>query len=274
MIIVDTREPASLEGQLKVAQDERVLSLLLPVGDILISHLNTIPSNVAEFLTWASKNKIALPEMDVIIANPQEAALAVVSKDAIGIERKTPTDFLNSISDGRLFDQGMRLQQAVKYPIVLITGFFYERGDKVEADGRETQWNWWSVQMAIFRLQMAGCAVLQCRSHQLPDVVSHLWQWLFKGQTYGRNPPPMPLIPLSPQANFLCGIPGIGVEKARAVMQYAGTAKDALHFLTSPATPTLPNRPEGIGVQTVAKIRDFMGLEPDQVLRSCDIDKD
>ncbi len=267
MIIIDSREPADLNLLKKMPRDERCETHLLPAGDILITTLNVpIPTTVADTYAWSAKYNLTLPDAATVVENPDQAALIALSKHAVLIERKTPSDFLNSIKDGRLFDQAMRVSDYAQYPVILITGFFYESGDKVEADGRETGWNWWSVQMAIFRLLMAGCAVLQCRERQLADVIAHLWKWQFDSNKFGRKAPPAPLIPLSSEASFLCGLPGIGPEKANALIKYSGTPSSALQFLTNPNSAELSGRPEGFGRQTIMNARRFLGLTDQDVL--------
>ncbi len=47
----------------------------------------------------------------------------VCSSDGIVIERKSHSDFVSSIIDGRIFDQGKYLKENYKKPIVLIEGF-------------------------------------------------------------------------------------------------------------------------------------------------------
>ncbi|MDI3475944.1 MAG: hypothetical protein PWQ95_1672, partial [Thermococcaceae archaeon] len=48
----------------------------------------------------------------------------VVSED-VGIERKSANDFIQSIIDGRLFDQVDRLKRAYERPIIIIEGELY-----------------------------------------------------------------------------------------------------------------------------------------------------
>lgn len=115
--------------------------------------------------------------------------------------------------------------------------------------------------MALFRIQMAGVPVLYAQQTQIGEVCGHLWRWLTNGKTtYARPVAQAPLVPLTAEASFLCGIPGIGDEKARRVMAYTGTPAAALHFLTDPATPELPHRPDGFGKETIKNIRSFFGL--------------
>ena len=50
-----------------------------------------------------------------------------ICSDEIGIERKTHSDFVSSIIDGRLFDQASRLSQSFRKPIIIIEGYSFRK---------------------------------------------------------------------------------------------------------------------------------------------------
>ena len=271
MILVDTREPDSVamkigKDDISIPKDEQIISVALPVGDILITRFNgQLPENIAQYAAMAGNLGVAY-EVEKVLENVRQAALFALMSQSVVIERKTPSDFLNSIKDGRLFDQAMRLVESAKYPVVLITGFFYESNNKVIIMGKETGWNWWSVQMAILRLQYAGCGVMMVAPKHMEEVIAHLYRWLYEGRQEVRKKPLAPLIPVSDEVEFLCGLPGIGIEKAKDVLAYAGTPASALHFLSLPNAHELPNRPFGIGKQVISRIRNFLQLREEESL--------
>jgi hypothetical protein len=264
LIIIDTREPDSVNRHLmglSIPKDEKIVPLAMPVGDILISINNlTLPTTVAEFVSWAGQSSIEY-KIEDILDNPQQAAVELLMPRSIVIERKTPHDFLESIADGRLFDQARRLVEIAKYPMFVITGFFGETSDGKVLIGKDTtKWSWWSIQMAIMRLQYAGCCIITVRENELGSCVGKLWNWLYEGPKLVRRKAIAPLIPLPAEEEFLCGLPNIGPNKAHDVMQYTGNLAMALHFLTDENSPDLPGRPENFGKATIGKIRDFIGV--------------
>ena len=94
---------------------------------------------------------------------------------SIGIERKTPRDFLDSIKDGRLLNQVAGLVGCVDFAYVVVTGWFlpdysfastgeyvaYGGDDNdVHNDFTSTKWQWHSLQGILLSIQELGCAVI------------------------------------------------------------------------------------------------------------------
>src|SRR4030067_1196716 len=68
----------------------------------------------------------------------------------LAIERKTPSDLLSSIGDGRLFDQARAMVESVRFPLIVVNGsLLYNQDDCAVADERDTQWRGVSVRAAI-----------------------------------------------------------------------------------------------------------------------------
>jgi ERCC4-type nuclease len=83
----------------------------------------------------------------------------------VGIERKSTSDLLNSLGDGRLKAQLTRLIGAFDVPVLLIEGNFGMASDLTLRVGtRTTAWRNAAVQMALFSLQGSGIYVLQTPS--------------------------------------------------------------------------------------------------------------
>ncbi len=170
MIIIDTREPSSIKNiepevrkLQKIPADELFTEHALPVGDLLITLVNKpLPRNLAEYMVWVEQCNLEPMAIDEVLLDPTIAAINTLSRSSIVVERKAPNDFLASLADGRLFDQAYRLEQSTMFPIIALTGHFRKSPTGVVyVEGRTaaTGWNWWSIQMAILRLQMAGCCV-------------------------------------------------------------------------------------------------------------------
>ena len=271
MIIIDTREPETIKSALrtvKIAQGEKIIEYALPVGDILISSTNdSLPTNLAQYMGYVEQHSLNVCEVDEVLLNPQSAAIKSLCSISIVVERKTPADFLSSLGDNRLFNQAYGLNSFVKYPIILVTGEFLKTRDgHVSTGERSTDWNWWSLQMALMRLQLAGCVVMQIDDKEIAEYIEHLWRWLYGSPSWVRKPAVAPLIPLGDEAEFLCGIPGIGPARSVDILRYTGSVKDALFFLTNPDSIKLPNRPQGIGKAIIRQTRDFFGLGKKEVM--------
>ncbi len=275
MIIIDTREPSSIarivnnkviRGLHKIPNDELVIERALLCGDILISLVNTLPESLAQYMVMVGQQNYQALPIDDVLPNPTEAAIKTLGQNGLLIERKTASDFLSSLSDGRLFDQAKRLSESCKFPLLVITGLFSEKDGYVYADGRSTKWHWWAVQMALLRVQMAGVAILQFNDKYLPELVCQLWRYILDGNKPFRKAAPMRLIPLSDEAEFLCGIPNVGPEKAQALLDYTGSITSALHFLTNRDSVSAEKRPFGFGIQTITRARKFFRLKKDEVL--------
>lgn len=230
MIFVDSREPeiVAIEAALGGGRIQRVD---LPAGDILVS---------------------AIPDA------PLEKAMA----HGFLVERKAAGDFLHSLADGRLFHQAMRMVQLCPRPIIVIQGEIRPMGGKVQANGRPTNWNLWSIRMAILRLQLAGVPVLEIGPRDLPDLIRHLVTWLEKPRTGVPRSVPDPLRPISPETWFLAQIPGIGEEKASALMNRFESAAACLVALSDGQAVDV----RGIGPTLIAKARAFLGLQEGEKL--------
>ena len=120
--------------------------------------------------------------------------------------------------------------------------------------------------MALMRLQLAGCVVMQIDDKELGECVEHLWRWLYGSPSFVRKLAVAPLIPLGDEAEFLCGIPGIGPTKSVDVLRYTGSVKDSLFFLTNPDSVKLLDRPSGIGKAVIRHVREFFKLRENEII--------
>lgn len=175
------------------------------------------------------------------------------------VERKTGGDFLNSLKDDRVFRQCANMRHVSPWAYLVITGEF-QRGPngKVIAE-RETGWSWNAVQGALLTIQELGVFVtfaagetdfegciarLAARSHEPEKLL----------------PPERPGVSLSLAEAFLCGLPGIGPERAVTLMDMCGTAKMALIALTD----TQPM--QGIPSNVKTNARRVLGMTVGEVM--------
>jgi len=182
-------------------------------------------------------------------------------------ERKTPTDFLNSLKDERLFPQLARMtevrnaQQAMNepltyWPYLIITGLFLPNGNgKVVADGRETGWGFTSVMGTILSIQEMGVFVVWCDTDlDYEDCILRIGKRSRDPQT--KIVAPRPARNLGSKIDFLTGIPGIGVEHAQSILERAGdNVAHALVGLTD------PNIKAPIGLALRKRFRNLLQLQ-------------
>jgi hypothetical protein len=143
-----------------------------------------------------------------------------------------------------------------RYCYLVITGSLAPdvNGMVVTARG-VTGWQWAAVQGALLSLQELGIQVVHFgQDTDFEQAVS----WLA-----GRRRDPLMLIPplktpqmLSVGESILASLPGIGLERAQAIMTYCETPAQALAWLTDLSQDGLP----GIGPGIKAKIRAVLGV--------------
>ncbi|MCE5207352.1 MAG: hypothetical protein LLG42_03470 [Chloroflexi bacterium] len=163
------------------------------------------------------------------------------------IERKTPDDFLGSLKDDRLFVQTAKCAQArleaqlayetmdTIWPYLVITGQFYpEPGGKTITPRGVTGWNWNSVMGALLSIQEMGTAIVFApNDEEFEHTVIALANRSHTAET--QILPPKPPSILSPGHQILASLPGIGLERLKIVMDYAGGLPGwALVGLTDP----------------------------------------
>ena len=163
------------------------------------------------------------------------------------VERKTATDFLNSIADGRLFTQ-CHLMSAT-YPL----SFLVVVGDL-----------WIELENRMFRREAVIGAVISIAVKNRPgQVVPVLLEndedFCLALRTIERKigEGDLRIVPRlksmeNPQIAMLTAIPGIGEEKAKRILRYFGTVQRVANAGTNELM-----RVDGIGEKQARKIHDF-----------------
>jgi len=180
------------------------------------------------------------------------------------VERKTPGDLLNSIKDGRLFQQCAAMRQRSQWAYLIVTGILASSLDgHVLANGRASGWRWADVQGALLTVQDLGVAVLYCDGdEQYEDTVLRLArrertaEKVLAPRTQGRV--------LTPAEQILTSLPGIGLERAQSILEeYEGHCAHGLAWLTWTGTVA---EVAGIGDGIKNQVRRALGLEADEWL--------
>ena len=171
------------------------------------------------------------------------------------IERKTADDLLASIADGRLFDQAAAMVAMSPWSYVAIQGTLAPAHDgKTVSDGQPVNWHWAAVQGALQTVQEMGVAVIYL-SGRVDEFEPFLQRLARRDRGPVRTGGPRKVELLQPGMALLMSLPGVGPDRAKSLMEQAGSAAFALSALTDPMLNLI-----GIGDGTRAKVRDALGL--------------
>lgn len=193
----------------------------------------------------------------------------------VAIERKSPGDFLSSIADGRLFNQVERMSAFDSYCVVVTGVFRYSRDDRVYINGNITPWNGKAVRAVIIALQMSACPVINSgNSSGYARVVSEFIQFCSKPPEKTQSSSRIVTFPpLTAAENVLVSFPGVGVRRAKALLEFVGgNLCDAIEWGSS-IIPLLRDdaKPEFWGSVTVENFRATLGLGNNQIMKVEDL---
>jgi len=182
-------------------------------------------------------------------------------------ERKTAGDFLNTLKEDRLFPQLARMteirnaqqragESITSWCYLIITGSFLPGPDgKVTADGRATGWGFASVMGTLLSIQELGVFVVFANGDlDFEACVLRIGARSRDPQT--KIVAPRPARNLGAKIDFLTGIPGIGVEHAQSILQWAG---DNLAQALTGLTDLEIKSPIGLSLRR--KFRNLLGLQ-------------
>lgn len=183
------------------------------------------------------------------------------------IERKTQDDFLNTLKDDRLFPQMARMvkkrntQLANGEPVtewaylVIEEPFTADRSGKVITSRGVTGWTWASLQGALLSIQELGVMVVYANGAlDYQDCILRIGRHSHDAQMRVM-PSKVPNV-LGPAEVFITALPGIGIERAQEVLDWAGyNIAHALIGLTDMEIKS----PVSLGMRK--KLRDVIGLE-------------
>jgi ERCC4-type nuclease len=182
----------------------------------------------------------------------------------VAVERKTPTDFLGSLREDRLFRQAAGVRDVTAWGYLVVTGWFEPTPDGMTVcrEGptgftpRATSWGFGAVQGALLTVQDIGLHVIACAGDEAYGETVRRLVGRDRGRV--RLHPMRPAVTVDDREAFLCGLPGVGPEKARALLDYCGSPAFALHCLTEEgATSELPR---GISASLRERARRLLDL--------------
>lgn len=203
--------------------------------------------------------------------------------NVLAIERKRAGDFLSSIADGRLFNQVERMFKSSKWCCVIIEGqitfdkddmavipIYDKRGNVIASE--TTGWHGASVRGAMHAVQWSCCPIISIEPYALPHMIIDLAAFCEKPaehtQSLGRRrvvsfPPP------TLAEEIIAAFPGVGMKRARALLEFAstqndtstGTIAEALTWASVLHRIDKQYRPVGWGSVTIKNLRVAMGLQ-------------
>ena len=196
----------------------------------------------------------------------------------LAIERKTPSDLLSSISDGRLFDQARAMVESARFPLIVVHGsLLHNQDDFAVADGRDTRWRGVSVRAAIRAVQWAGCAIEIVPSGQFVRAVSEAIQTASKERLPARATRAITFETLDPRVDFLAGIPGVGAKRAQSLIDWTDDKRlcSALEWISQLRYLREDVMPNQWGRKIAQAACDFLQLAGDEwfALKSEDHDE-
>ena len=131
------------------------------------------------------------------------------------VERKTTSDFLESIKDGRLFNQVSEMLKLSQWSYVAIEGVFQPYADGIIAGDQLRQWSFAAIEGAKLSIQELGCGVI----HYMDSFDECLKQLAGRARGSVKIPPRREGYVFSPQEATLASLPGIGSKKAVEYLQ-------------------------------------------------------
>jgi ERCC4-type nuclease len=186
------------------------------------------------------------------------------------IERKTPSDLLSSIADGRLFQQVAAMRERSQWSYLMVCGVLAHTLDgMVITENRTTQWRFDSVQAALLSVQEMGVCVLVCQSDQHYEKAILTLANRDRSGVKVLAQRTQPRV-LTAQEIVLTSLPGIGVDKAGLLLGEHGSAAYSIGWLTQENTVT---EIVGVGDVTKRKVREALGLKGEEWIAVLDPEK-
>lgn len=196
----------------------------------------------------------ALDAGDVMVATIDGAILL--------IERKTPSDLLNTIRGGRFFPQCVRMREETPWCYLVITGLLYrDRNGHIVVSGfGKTRWNFDAVQGALLTVQEMGIGVIHCGNGDFENAVIRLAN---RSRGEIRVPPPRNGYLLQSGEAALAALPGIGMKRVKTLCEQFPHLAEALVWLTKLEHEIqVPDIADG----TKHNVRRALKLAPDEQL--------
>jgi ERCC4-type nuclease len=192
-----------------------------------------------------------------------DAWIATDDGNLLCIERKTPSDLLGSIKDGRLFLQCAAMRAKTPWAYLLLTGALAHTLDgHVITDNRTTGWKYDDVIGALTSVQEMGVVVVSCQSDSHYEAAIIKLSRRDRREVKAVEPRTQARV-LTQQEQVLISLPGIGLERAGLLLGEHGSAAYSIAWLSWLDSIS---EMEGIGNGTKNGVRRALGLAADEWL--------
>jgi len=154
---------------------------------------------------------IQFPNVPVMKMQLETGDLWVACEDGntLIIERKSPTDLMESIADNRLFNQAAKMRQVSEWCYVVVTGKI-DDCNFIDSTGR--QWSYASIWGALLSVQEMGVMVIFCNGED--DFAPCIERLAKRNRGDIKVQPVRNAYVFGGQEAVLASLPGIGVKKA------------------------------------------------------------
>ena len=169
-----------------------------------------------------------------------------ICSDSIAVERKTHSDFVSSIIDGRIFEQAKELIENFERPIILIEG----------CSNREISDNALKAALASLVVDFKMSIV----NTKNPYDTARMIYWVAKKEQeeknyslsfkIGKKPKELRIL----QERVVAGLPGVDRVISRRLLNYFGSVENVFK-----ANEDELKKVKGIGRKLAAKIRKVLG---------------
>jgi len=199
----------------------------------------------------------------------------------LAIERKTVSDFLQSIPNRHIMNQIEVMHNNAKFVALIITGKMrYSPTDMVIDDRRETEWQGRDVRSLLRKIQLSPAVVEYCPESEYANMVMEIYKTVTNidnlPKTYKNRIVTFP--PVDERIQFLAQLPSVSLERATSLLTFAGmmestddtegygTIAQALHHMSIMSHYGKDIRPAQWGAKTILTNRKFLGLASNQYL--------
>lgn len=176
-----------------------------------------------------------------------------------GVEAKTGSDLLGSISSGRLHHQASGLVASCDVPVLAVEWWpQLDRDGILRVDGVRTRWRWNSVIALLAALELRGVIVLHAKNgHEWAMTLKTIYELAMKPEQHRavlqRNPVSYFNRGIAPQLRVLMGFEGVSEKRARELLEHFGSLEKVFEATTKELMQV-----RGIGRKVAQGLRDTL----------------
>lgn len=219
---------------------------------------------------------LSIPPLPIKITPivPHQSALKVHCQAGLLVQRKTGLDLIYSIPD--LKSSLFKMQKYTPRPYLLIVGkLSYTSQGVALMDGQPSNQStsYMEVMLALEKWQQRGGYIIHLNDDKWIVAWVNLWLERLLAMpelkvvrlAYQRLTGPMET---DLHRETLMTLPGIREVLAQRIVDYAGNLRRCLEVVTSYHVLDLPHKPKGLGKKKIQRIKEYCGLEDNEMLTS------